>query len=123
MSSLEAGTSTGRGLPQDGDGPRTHANRRGRTRATVGMGTRPVPLVLRLAAGHLQPVELLFELVKGVVADLIAGAHVQSGLPRRLKRDAMKVAEYGMGPRVGAGLPCFGSEMSGELPSDGLAHR
>ena len=37
------------------------------------------------AARHFDPVQFLFHLMKGIVADLVAGAHRENGLARRLK--------------------------------------
>ena len=39
--------------------------------------------------GHFQPVELLFDLMEGVVADLVAVTHRQDGLPCRLQGSTM----------------------------------
>jgi len=47
---------------------------------------------LRLAVGHLDPVQLLLDLVKGVVADLVGGAHRENSLPGCLEDSAMKIA-------------------------------
>jgi len=52
---------------------------------------------------HFEPVQLLFDLVKGVVPDFVAGAHRENGLPRRSQRCAMHCAVCGAraGARIG----------------------
>ena len=44
------------------------------------------------AAGHLDPVQFLFELMKRIVADLVGVAHAEDGVSRCLDRPAVNVA-------------------------------
>jgi hypothetical protein len=49
------------------------------------------PLLFRSPPRHFEPVQLLFDLVKRVVADLIAVAHGEHGLPRGLQGGTMNL--------------------------------
>jgi hypothetical protein len=48
--------------------------------------------VLDAAARHLDPVQFLFHLMEGIVADLVAGAHREHGLARGVQSPAVNVA-------------------------------
>ena len=73
-------------------------------------------------ADHLEPVQLLFQLVEGVVADLIARAHGEHGLPRRIEGVAMEVVVIGA-PLVPGGRCGFGGQMCPQLMTDGVGDR
>jgi len=60
---------------------------------------------LAFATGHLDPVQFLFDSMKGIVPDLVAGAHDEDRLPGRLQRGAMEFAARGARSRVAAGIP------------------
>ena len=49
------------------------------------------PYSSRSCSRHLEPVQFLFDLVEGIVADFIVGAHGVHRLPRRMERFAMQV--------------------------------
>ena len=52
-------------------------------------------MLAALAARHLQPVQFLFDAVKGVVADLVSGAHREDGFPCRSERTPVQLAMGG----------------------------
>ena len=61
--------------------------------------------------------------MKGIVADLVAGAHGQNLLARRLEGAAVNIA---VGDPLGIGsfrIGIHGSQMRGELPPHRLGHR
>src|SRR5712692_7456157 len=45
-----------------------------------------------LAAGHFDPVQFLFHLMKRIIADLVTCTHGENSLARRLNGSAVKVA-------------------------------
>src|SRR6267142_685409 len=51
--------------------------------------------ILVVASRHFEPVELLFQPMKGVVADFLARTHGENGLPCRPKRAAAHFAVRG----------------------------
>src|SRR6476661_9453577 len=72
------------------------------------------------AARHLEPVELLLDLVEGIVADLVAGAHGEHGLPCGVKRSLVNVAVGGARTRSGPAVRVPVAEMCRELVTDGV---
>src|SRR5262245_423120 len=76
--------------------------------------------VVLSSASHFQPVQLLFELMERVVANLVAGAHRVNGLARRLERPPMNI---GVRDRSGVAVlrPAFrAAEVRDELMPDRL---
>src|SRR5436309_15413186 len=80
------------------------------------IGLRPVANRLR----HLQPVELPFDLVKRVVADLLVVAHVENRLPGRLKGSVVDVGARRSAGRAGAGGAAVARQAGLELAPDQL---
>ena len=74
------------------------------------------------ATCHLEPVQFLFHLMKGIVANLVAVAHGEHGLARGLKGSAMNVAMGGRGI-AGISLRRRRSQMCRELFTHGFGNR
>lgn len=54
--------------------------------------SRSAALALLGTTRHFQPVQLLFNPMKGIVADLITGTHGENGLSRRLEGSTMQLS-------------------------------
>jgi hypothetical protein len=54
----------------------------------------------RPTAGHFEPVQFLFDPMKRIVANLVAGPHGKDGFPRSLAPSAMAAAQGIDGKRV-----------------------
>jgi hypothetical protein len=60
-------------------------------------------LLVVLTPCHLDPVQFLFDLMKGVVPDLVVGAHDEDRLPGRFQSCAMQFAVRGARSRIKTG--------------------
>src|SRR6185503_15449478 len=74
------------------------------------------------SARHLEPIQFLFHLMKGIVADLVVGAHVDDRLARGLKGTLMDVAVRGM-PSLPVAIRISRRQMCGELLANGIGNR
>ncbi|MBA2565180.1 MAG: hypothetical protein H0V09_07125 [Gemmatimonadetes bacterium] len=45
---------------------------------------------------HFEPIQFLFDPMKGIIADLVVGTHVENSPPRRLESSAMDFAVCGV---------------------------
>jgi hypothetical protein len=80
-------------------------------------------LLVPAAACHFDPVQFFFHPVKGIVADLVAGAHRQDRLARRLEGPAVNIA-VGQPPGVaGVRRGVLGSQVGDELLPDRIGDR
>src|SRR5215470_10815826 len=71
------------------------------------------------AAGHFQPVQILLQFMKRVVADFVVGAHRENRVARGAEGVSMYPCMAGVRGVTGLGIPIFGSKMCPEL----LPHR
>src|SRR5690242_3989480 len=71
-----------------------------------GLYVPPPRSVVVAAAHHLEPVQLLFHAVEGVLADLVAVAHGEDGLAGGVDGATVQLGVRGRGevPGVGAGV-------------------
>ena len=79
-------------------------------------------LVVRTTC-HFEPVQLLFDLMKRVVADLVVGAHGEHRLPHRLDGSAMEFAVCGASRITRVRIPSFVRQVCRELLPDGVGDR
>src|SRR5258708_2498495 len=63
---------------------------------------RPPLATAGLLRRHIQPVEFLFDPMKGIVTDLVARTHCNDGLPRGTQRRSMQFAVCG--PATGSAI-------------------
>src|SRR5712672_2622323 len=75
---------------------------------------RPPLATAGLLRRHIQPVEFLFDPMKGIVTDLVARTHRNDGLPRGTQRRPMQFALR----RTGAGGGRIGEARSEFLPHE-----
>ena len=83
----------------------------------------PLGLLLFAAASHFDPVQFLFHLMKGIVADFVAGAHGENGLARRVKSAVVNVAVGESSGFAFFRIGIHGSQMRGEFLPDRLCDR
>ena len=73
--------------------------------------------------GHLEPVQLLFHPVKGVIPYLIVGAHGENRLPGRPKGSTMNLAVCGGCGIAPLGIGAFGCQTRREFAPNELRNR